>query len=57
MMPCDEPYPNKRDRIIRYYLDNCAFLERCTARACNDELKAEGFEPLNTLFSDKEDSE
>ena len=57
MMPCDEPYPNKRDRIIRYYLDNCAFVERCTVCACNDELKANGCEPLTKLFSQKENGE
>ena len=57
MMPCDEPYPNKRDRIIRYYLDNCAFLERCTVGACNAELKENDCDPLNELTSDKEDGE
>lgn len=57
MMPCDEPYPNKRDRIIRYYLDNCAFLERCTVGACNDGLKEKNCDPLTALTSDKEDGE
>ena len=57
MMPCDEPYPSKRDRIIKYYLDNCAFIERCTVIACNGELTANDCDALNELTSDKEDSE
>ena len=57
MMPCDEPYPSKRDRIIKYYLDNCAFIERCTVIACNEELTANDCDALNELTSDKEDSE
>ena len=56
MMPCDEPYPNKRDRIIKYYLDNCAFLDRCTVCACNDELIANDCDPLTKLTSETEDS-
>ena len=57
MMPCDEPYPSKRDRIIKYYLDNCAFIERCTVIACNKELTSNDCDALNELTSDKEDSE
>lgn len=55
MMPCDEPYPNRRDKIIRYYLDNCAFSDKCTVIACNDELIRNECNPLNELFSEKED--
>ena len=56
MMPCEEPFPNKRDEIIRYYLYNCAFIEECTVCTCNDNLVSMGFEALTKLFSDKEGS-
>lgn len=54
MMPTDEPYPNQRDKIIRSFLDSCAFQEEYTVCACNARLIANGFEPLSHLISGKE---
>lgn len=57
MIPTNEPYPDKRDKIIRSYLDACAFQKEYTVRACNDELIANGCEPLTCLNSEQEDKQ
>ena len=56
MYQCDEPYPSKRDEIIKYYLEHCFDLERVMVYSCNDELIRNNCDPLNELTSDKEDS-
>lgn len=55
MYPCVEPYPSKRDEIIKYHLEHCSDLDRVTVRSCNDELISNDCDPLNELTSDKED--
>lgn len=54
MMPTDEPYPNMRDKIIRCFLDCCAFQEKYTVNACNIRLIANDCEPLTHLISVKD---
>lgn len=56
-MPCEQNFSNHEEYIIRAYLDGCAFDERYTLTACNDQLKAASTKPFTSLISDKEDSE
>ena len=55
-LPCYQDFRKADKNIIMAYLDGCAFNNRYTLTACNEQLKAIHAKPLTHLTSDKGDS-
>lgn len=55
-LPCYQDFRKADKNIIMAYLDGCAFNNRYTLTACNEQLKAIHAKPLTHLTSAKGDS-